>query len=150
MIFELIEFISSMALLLIALQLSLISIQFRRKEKSELIRKTYEEVYKNNEQRNLLLEVSSYTQGKEYDVEELMNEDKEFRDDVYEAINYCEYLAMGIEHGILDERMVQITYRNLLFNIYTHFERVIKESRMNSNDPETFRYFSQLIEKWKV
>ncbi len=150
MIFEIIDVISTMALLLIAIQLSFISIQFRKKFKYDIVQKTYDEIYKNSEQRNLLLKVSSYVQGREFDIDNLMHEDEAYRKDVFEALNYCEYLAMGIEQGILDERLVQTTYRNLLYVMHSHFDRLIKELRMNSNDPETFRHFSQLMKKWRA
>lgn len=149
MIFELLELISAMALVVIAAQLTMMVYQSRRQARFEIIQRTYEEIYKNNEQRRLLVKVTSFSQGKEFDIEMLMHENEEYRNDVIEALNYCEYLAMGIYQGVLDEKMVRSSYRGLLFFMHSHFERLIKEFRMSSNDPETFRYFSQLVEMWR-
>lgn len=136
MVFEIFELISSVALALIAVQLTILTAQSRMNAKREIIQRTYEEIYRNSDQRRLLVKVASHIQGREYDMEELMSQSDDFRRDAFEALNYCEYLAMGVVQGILDEKLVKTSYRSVLFVMYTHFERVIKETRMNSNDPE--------------
>jgi hypothetical protein len=134
---------------LIATQLTILAAQSRRNAKRDVVLRTYEEIYRNSDQRNLLVKVSTYAQGREFDLDKLMQENKAFRDDVLEVLNYCEYLAMGVIQGILDEKLVKTAYRSLLFVMHTHFDRAIKETRMKSNDPESFRYFSQLIDMWR-
>lgn len=146
MIFELLDVISTSALLIIAF---FIVYQYKANARQTVKKNTYEQLYKTTENRQILTKVLSMSHGREFDADELLREDEEFRQSVYSALNYCEFLAIGIYQGVLDEEMVKTTFGSLITAVYLHFERFIKERRMHTNNPETFRYFSQLVEKWR-
>jgi len=71
MIFELLELISAAALLLIAIQLTLLVRLKGREAKFAVVQRTHEEIYRNERYRRLMTEVASRSKGSDWDEEKL-------------------------------------------------------------------------------
>ena len=110
--------------------------------------RTQEEIYRNEKMRKVLNRVVSRSQGMDWNYE-LLSEDREFREEAFEALNYCEYLCMGIAQGVFNEQIIKSFYGTHIVVIATHFHRVIKEMRFQSNAPDNFRYLSKVAEVWR-
>ena len=150
MIFQYFEIISTIGILIIAIQLILLVRLRYRESRLSVIRRTHEEIHKNYSNIQLLMNVTFRSKGTEWDEKRLNEEDQDFIDSVNKVLNYCEYLSIGIFERIFDERLIKASMGFYLLIVYSHFERNIRETRMRQNNPETFRYFSMLIEKWRV
>ena len=122
---------------------------YQKKARYDLKKHTFEQILATLENREGLSKVLVKSQGLEFDSNKLSDEEEDFRNSAVNALNYCEYLAVGIHYGVLDEEIIKASFGSSILLTYVRFGRFIKELRMQSNNPETFRYFSQLADKWR-
>ncbi|MDO3383009.1 DUF4760 domain-containing protein [Gilvimarinus algae] len=147
MIFELLDAISAMALLLISASMLQLVLLKHKQMKAETLSRTQDEIYRSEKMRPLLNRVVRQSQGVDWNMEMLF-ENAEIREEAFEALNYCEYLCMGIANGIFNEQIIKSFYGTQILIIATHFRRVIKELRYQSNAPDNFRYLYKVAENW--
>lgn len=65
---------------------------------------------------------------------------------VYYMLNYCEFVAVGIRFGDLDESLMCNTFRSMLITNYLTFKNIIDFKKQVSTTH--FEHMTQLFERW--
>jgi hypothetical protein len=63
------------------------------------------------------------------------------------VLNYMEFLAVGVRHGDLDEKVLRHTMRGIVVRLYEKTRLLIEEPRQSS--PKSREHLTWLYEKWK-
>lgn len=139
---------TAIALLLIAMALMKGLVLYRERHQHQLRTYTHAIMKADLRWRERILFVLQKLKGREISHDDL-REDSEFTHELRTVLNYCEFTSLGIRHGIYDEETVRDFYATLFVVLYVHVERMIHESRYESNNPETYGAFTAIVKKWQ-
>lgn len=140
--------IIAMALLLIAMALLQALWLFKRQQRQQLRTHTHQVIKEDLRWRERILGILRAVKGREISHNDLQ-ETTALQNDIREVLNYCENISLGIRHGIYDEETIRDSYAKLFVVLYAHIERLIHESRYESNNPETYGAFTAIVKKWQ-
>lgn len=68
------------------------------------------------------------------------------KNDIYYMLNYCEFIAVGIRFGDLDEHLMLNTFGSMLKTNYEFFEEMIKEKQKTK--ASHFEHMTALYQRW--
>lgn len=76
------------------------------------------------------------------------NDDKETLDNIRYVINVWERAATACVKEIYDEHYLYTTHKSMVLDIGIQFRRFIHEVQENRNNPDIYKYFTQLVVLW--
>ncbi len=80
----------------------------------------------------------------------LTNEGINIRNEIFEILNFFEYISTGVNNGIMDEQVVKDLQYNSMVKFWMLFGDYIKHYRKkHTNGKQTMVQFEMLITKWK-
>lgn len=88
-------------------------------------------------------------ENKAKDFYEQLEENDEARAALIAILNYFEFLAVGINQGILDELFVKKLFRTLMIGYFNDYSFYIMYKRKYQNAPTIWIEFTDLADKWQ-
>lgn len=73
----------------------------------------------------------------------------EYRKSLICILNYFESMAVAISEDLMDELFMKKCFSKIFFKFYNAYILFIEERRRIKNDPEMWREFTILVERWK-
>ncbi|KKK48281.1 hypothetical protein LCGC14_3146710, partial [marine sediment metagenome] len=122
-------------------------ILFKRQQRLQLRAHTHQVIKEDLIWPRRILSILREIKGR--DISPIFMQDSELRQDLREALDYCENISLGIRHGVYDEETIRDSYAKLFVVLYAQVERLIHELRYESNDPETYGAFTAIVKKWQ-
>ena len=79
----------------------------------------------------------------------LINKDSEERNAILKVLNYREFVAVGINSGIIDEKAYKQAYYSVTIRDWNILQKTIISIRNNRKSQTLFQDFEFLVRKWK-
>ena len=89
-----------------------------------------------------------FDQNKMDSVDALLKADTEIRMSVIAIFNYLECIALGMEHGIMDEDFMKEFFKTIFRDYFQYYGSYIIFQRNEYRSPRIFRNFTNVAERW--